>query len=378
MRILQLSKYYPPALGGLELVAEFFSRAAAELGHQVGVVSLGTDTREYVGRYQERVWQCREDVKISSSPLSIQYCKRLKQALQSREAPDIILLHLPHPMAHEVAKWFKSELKTRDVKIVGIYHSDIINQVLLRDAYNLHFRKDLELYDYFICSSPNLKNSSSILSHLGFDKVKVIPFCVDNGQRETNPRTRQFTGKFISVGRMVPYKGYEFLIESFRSLPYELTLVGGGPLKKELQELAPRNVTFSGEVSDERKYELFSKHDALIMSSINRAEAYGMTIVEAFSVGLPVIASNVDTGVSFLVREGSTGIKFPIKDKEAFINQVRRFAADAELRGKISLGGMNLYRDQLSFQAFRENFKDFLSIAAKGSKRLHFERTVSG
>jgi rhamnosyl/mannosyltransferase len=374
MRILQLSKYYPPALGGLELVAEFFSRAGKDLGHSVDIIALGNETKVYSGEYGEKVWQCREDVKISSSPLSLSYLSRLKEALTSTAPPDLILLHLPHPMAHEAAKWFRKELRQKKVKVVGIYHSDIVNQVLLRDVYNLHFKKHLELYDYFICSSPNLKASSAILSSLSSDKVKVIPFCVESAFAAPERNWKKFNGKFVSVGRMVPYKGYEFLVDCFKSLPYELTLIGGGPLKKELQESAPANVHFTGEVSDQEKYEIFSSHDALIMSSINRAEAYGMTIVEAFSGGLPVIASNVDTGVSFLVREGETGLKFPIKDKTQLLSQIEKYASSSELREKLSQGGRKLFDEQLSYPAFRQNFNDFLLTVVRASSKLPTEK----
>lgn len=374
MRILQLSKYYPPALGGLELVAEFFSRAGSDLGHQVDIIALGNETKVYTGKYSETVWQCREDLKISSSPLSLSYLSRLKEILSSANPPDMILLHLPHPMAHEAAKWYRKGLKQKKVKLVGIYHSDIVNQVLLRDAYNLHFKKNLELYDYFICSSPNLKASSAILASLSSAKVKVIPFCVESAFTAPTRNWSTFSGKFVSVGRMVPYKGYEFLIECFKSSPYGLTLIGGGPLKKDLQAKAPSNVHFTGEVSDKEKYEIFSTHDALIMSSINRAEAYGMTIVEAFSVGLPVLASNVDTGVSFLVREGETGLKFPIKNKENFLSQLERYAHSSELREKLSQGGRKLFYEQLSYPAFRRNFNDFLETAVPVSSKLLTEK----
>lgn len=359
MKILQLSKYYPPTFGGLEIVAEFFSRAAVDLGHEVKVLSVGAENKVYQGKYGEQVFQCKEEIKLNSSPLSLQFFLKFKQFLRS-ETPDLIFVHLPNPFSHELLKMFASLIKEKKVRVVGIYHSDIINQVTLRDAYNLYFKNSVHLYDNFICSSPNLKETSSILSHLDSDIVKIIPFCIDNPV-QVRPRTNQFKGKFLTIGRMVPYKGFEFLIDSFSSLPYELTVIGQGPLWNHLTSKAGPNIKFLGSVSEEEKYNLFADHDALIVSSINRAEAFGMTIVEAFSAGMPVIASDIDTGVSFLVREGETGLKFGIKNEGQLRSQIDRLMRNPDLADKISRQSVDFFHSQLSYSAFRNNVNQFLN-----------------
>lgn len=361
MRILQLSKYYPPTHGGLELVAEFFSRAARELGHEVSVISLGKESLTYEGRFQEKVLQGREDIKLSSTPLSLAYLLQVRRQLLTG-TPDYIFVHLPNPFAHEIINWLRPIASEKKVKIVGVYHSDIVNQVHLRDAYNLHFTRHLKTYDSFICSSPNLQRSSEILSKLPEGKVKIIPFCVDHAAlQKPVKRPANFQGKFIAIGRMVPYKGYEFLIKTFNELPYELTLVGQGPLKAQLQKLAKPNIRFVGEISEDKKFELLQSSDALIMSSINRAEAYGMTIVEAFSIGLPVIAANLDTGVSFLVRDGITGLKFPINDVGALTDRVELLKSDRALQDKLSQGCLAFFLKELGYDAFRDNLKSFFA-----------------
>ena len=108
-------------------------------------------------------------------------------------------------------------------------------------------------------------------------------------------------------------------------------------------------MNFVGEISEEEKYKLLGQHDALIMSSINRAEAYGMTIVEAFSVGVPVIASNVDTGVSFLVRDGETGLKFPINDHNGLKRQIERLRREPGLSERCSREAKRLFTNELAF-----------------------------
>lgn len=355
MKILQLSKYYPPTYGGIELVAEFFSRAGIDLGHKMHVISLGKTNKQYTGTYGEKVLESKENINFKSSPVSLSYAQNLKRELL-QNTPDWLLVHLPNPFAHELLKFYRTLIQQKKIKVAGIYHSDIVNQVTLRDAYNFYFLRDKDLYDAFFCSSFDLQKSSSILSQVDQQKIKIIPFCIDHQYNQTLQRPTQFQGKFITVGRMVPYKGYEFLIETFKTLPYELTIVGNGPLRTKLEKMAGRNIRFVGAVSEQEKYQLFNQHDALIMSSINRAEAYGMTIVEAFSMGLPVIASDIDTGVSFLVRDGKTGLKFPILDQNALKNKIQQLANSQEFARSVSQTSHQFFQKELSYSAFRNNF----------------------
>lgn len=359
MKILQLSKYYPPTFGGLEIVAEFFSRAAIDLGHEVTVLSVGKGPRNYQGRYGEEVLQSNEDLNVKSSPFSLKFLRHFYNILKN-DPPAYIFVHLPNPFSHEAIKLFARIIKEKNIKVVGIYHSDIINQVTLRDAYNLYFLNSINFYDSFICSSPNLINTSPILSSVA-KKVKVIPYCIDNMGVELPVRQRQFKGRFLTIGRMVPYKGFEFLIECFKHLPYELTIVGNGPLKNELTKMASPNIKFKGSVSEDEKFKMFAEHDALIVSSINRAEAFGMTIVEAFSVGLPVIASNIDTGVSYLVRENETGFKFEIKDQADLLSQLEKFARSPMLVERVARQGREFFEKNLSYEAFKQNLNLFFN-----------------
>lgn len=361
LKILQLSKYYPPINGGIEIVAEFFSRALTELGHEVNVLSFGQSDKFYTGKYHEKVYQSAEHLKLSSSPLSMSYFKKFYKIIKE-DPPQILFVHLPNPFAHEIIKFFSALIKEKKVKVVGVYHSDIVNQVHFRDAYGFYFSRHIHLYDQIICSSLELKSSSAILSSLTLDKVKVFPFCVQ-GQYQSIPKNSgtDFKGKFLAVGRMVPYKGYDFLIDTFKSLPYGLTIIGTGPLNDSLRKKAGPNINFVGEVSEEEKYQHFKDSDALIMSSINRAEAYGMTIVEAFSVGLPVIASNIDTGVSFLVKDAVTGLKFSVLNQEELTSQIKRLSSDSKLRNELSVNSFNFFKAELNFDAFKGNINYFVT-----------------
>lgn len=98
---------------------------------------------------------------------------------------------------------------------------------------------------------------------------------------------------------MVPYKGFEFLIDTFNNTEFDLDIIGNGPLLSKLKSLCASNVKIHHDLNHKSKNELLSSADLLVVGSINRAEAYGMTIVEAFYCEIPVIAPRINTGVTF-------------------------------------------------------------------------------
>jgi rhamnosyl/mannosyltransferase len=258
---------------------------------------------------------------------------------------------------HEVLKFSKSFLKKLNIDVVAVYHSDIVNQKLLGKLYDYYFSISKNLYQYWICSSEKLWDSSPILSQIDKSQMRIIPFCTE-GQLEFKKREK-FKGKILAIGRLVPYKGFEFLINAINETNYELHIIGDGPEGPKLESIAGSNVILHKRLSDEDKKELFNQCDALVVSSINRAEAYGMIIVEAFEAGMPVIASNLNSGVTFLVQHEKTGLVFETENSEELILALKRLEFDVQLYQKISINTREFFDAILSYPHFREKIKNF-------------------
>jgi len=157
---------------------------------------------------------------------------------------------------------------------------------------------------------------------------------------------------------MVPYKGFEFLIKAINNTEFELHIIGDGPLLGQLQSIAAPNVFLHKRLSEKDKNKLIADSDLLIVSSINNAEAYGMIIVEAFESGLPVIASNLETGVTYLVQENATGKVFNVLDKESLLSKIKYFKENNKEYSKISNYVREFYEKELSFKNFKERVKN--------------------
>jgi rhamnosyl/mannosyltransferase len=354
MNVLQLSKYYPPKKGGIESVAAQFSRAHQKLGDQNFIISFGDQDSEYVGNFQEKVKQIKQDFFIASTPISFTFHLKLLNFLNTNKI-DLVYVHLPNPYMHQLLFWLRTKIK---IQIIGIYHSDIVNQKYLGPLYMSYFKLTSKLYHKIICSSENLKNSSSYLIQYQ-QKVYALPFPVD-GHPVSRSRTKA-NGKFLYVGRLVPYKGLEFLIKAFKKMPYELTIIGDGPLRKTLEKISSKNVQFLGEVTEEKKLACFDSLDALILSSINNSEAYGMVLAEALERSMPVIAPNIPTGVTFLARHKQTGLVFDVLNEEKLISSITELQQNQSLYNDLSINARLFYEQNLTPEVFTKKLDQVIN-----------------
>jgi len=123
----------------------------------------------------------------------------------------------------------------------------------------------------------------------------------------------------LFVGRMVPEKGLEELLEAYiaiiekNSIPgLQLLLVGEGPLleslKKRCAERNLNNVRFAGFVAPEKLYPYYVAADAFVLPS--RYETFGAVVHEAAAAGLPLVVSDCCGAVAELLRDGENGVAF--------------------------------------------------------------------
>ena len=155
------------------------------------------------------------------------------------------------------------------------------------------------------------------------------------------PGSRDGKVSLLSVGALVPRKGYDVLLAALARivhLPWRLTIAGArdrNPATAADMEatiaaldLAPR-VTLAGAVTNERLAELYAAADLFVLPS--RFEGYGMALAEALAHGVPVIATRAGA-IPETVPSGA-GILVPPDDTTALAAALRRLIEnDAERR----------------------------------------------
>ena len=92
---------------------------------------------------------------------------------------------------------------------------------------------------------------------------------------------------YLAVGRLVPYKRTDILIDACKKLGRRLLIVGDGPEMKQLRKTAGRNVEFLGELNESELRNIYARCRALLFAA---DEDFGMVALEAQSYGRPVIA----------------------------------------------------------------------------------------
>ncbi|MBD3387397.1 MAG: glycosyltransferase [Candidatus Altiarchaeales archaeon] len=182
------------------------------------------------------------------------------------------------------------------------------------------------------------------LEKLGVDgsKVHFIPNGVDpelfcHAGREAHGR------RIITAGVLVDKKGHKYLIEALKKVKesypdVELTVVGDGPLRGELEGQALRagvadNVRFLGFRDVRELPSLFASSDVFVLPSLS--EGMPLVLLEAMSVGRAVVASNVD-GVPDVIEDGVNGLLVEPARPDLLADALNRLLGDDALLARLS------------------------------------------
>jgi len=139
------------------------------------------------------------------------------------------------------------------------------------------------------------------------------------------------------------YKGVQLAFMAFRRIVREsprakLVIAGAGPYQNELERIAgdigmSKNVIFLGRVSDESKFKLY--REARVMISPSQREGFGMSVIEANSVGTPVVGWDVP-GLRDSIVHNETGFLAPFPDDQALAGEVGQLLNDDETWERLS------------------------------------------
>ena len=278
------------------------------------------------------------------SPALISYLRA------NKDKYEIIHIHHPDPMAALALR-----LSGYKGRVILHWHSDIVAQKVL-------YRLFLPIQKWLINRASHIVGTTPVYlkqsSHLkGYNqKFVVIPIGIEKivFDRDRVKETKQrFSGDklILSVGRLVPYKGFEYLIEAAEYLPdnYHIVIGGDGPLLPMLTEMVrtrhlESRVTLLGYISDDVRSDLYGACDAFVLSSVSKNEAFGIVQIEAMSCGKPVIATTIpESGTSWVNKPGVSGLNISPKDPEAIADAILTICKD-QLR--YSLQAKTLFEDR--------------------------------
>lgn len=347
LRVLHVGKFYPPHHGGMENHVETLCRALrAEVDVEVLVSADGPRTvRETVdGVPVTRIGTLATLASASVNP-------GMARAIR-RAGADVVHFHHPNPTG--VLSYLASG---RRGPLVVTYHSDIIRQRVLGALFNPVLHSFLRGADAILASSPDYARSSPVLrAHA--DRVRIVPFGIRAAEFETADaeavarlRARYGLRVVLAVGRLVYYKGFDYLIRAMAAVDGRLVILGGGPLRDALQGLAAElgladRVVFEGAVPDLAPY--YHAVDVFALPAVARSEAFGLVQLEAMAAGLPVVNTRIDSGVPFVSRDGESGISVPPADVQALAGALGHLLDAPALRARLGAAARARVRREFS------------------------------
>ena len=264
-------------------------------------------------------------------------CPGLVSEIRSSPA-DIVHIHMPNPGG---ALAFLMSGHTG--KLVITHHADTLGRPLLRRFSDPFVRSLMRRASRILVTSNRYLGSSLELAPF-WDKCRVIPLGIDiqkaisiDDQAVLQVRQRFGENLILAIGRLVPYKGFDILIRAMKDVDAKLLLVGTGPQFEYLSKLIrsenlERRVTMLGRVDDVRPY--LAAASIFVLPSVTRAEAFGIVQLEAMAAGLPVINTDIDSGVPEVCIDGKMALTVPPSDPVALSEAMRVLLSRDELRAR--------------------------------------------
>ncbi|NDV87916.1 glycosyltransferase [Aurantimonas aggregata] len=343
MRVLHFFKtYWPDTFGGIERTIDAIARSTSPLGVETTVLSLSRKPRERsVEFHGHRAVKARLDLDVASTGLSL---GALGQFAREAAKADIVHYHFPWPYmdaAHFLVRHGKPSVVT--------YHSDIIKQRALKHVYAPLMQRFLGSVDALVATSPNYAASSPVLARHR-DRLEIIPIGLEDAADadETLPEGME-TGRpfFLFAGVLRYYKGLDVLLDAARLVPCDIVILGAGPTEDHLRRRASAeglaNVRFVGALPDREKVALMRRCRAFVFPSTERSEAFGLALVEAAMFGRPMIATELDTGTSYVNAHGETGLVVPPNDAPALAAAMNEMLTDPDRARRWGEAGRQRY-----------------------------------
>lgn len=261
------------------------------------------------------------------------------------------------------------------VQMHHLWRSSIFHEASFPVAFVVWFFERMIPWCYrkqpFVVVSPSTKWE---LSEIGVaeDRISVVY----NGSEDPEPQEgsagdvqlAEADGMpyFLWLSRVHRYKGIWTALQAFEEFAenhpdVKLLVAGDGPLLKKIpswlkQHGLEKRVKLLGFVSTEKKRELLQGAVALLQTSFK--EGWGLTVVEAAKLGTTTIASDVP-GLRDSVKNGETGLLFPVGDFHTCAQEMDRLYSDDDLRTRLSEEART-YSDEFRWDIAAEKTLDLL------------------
>lgn len=346
-KILIVSKYYYPFNGGIEENVRYVAEYSA-IFHDVTVVSSNHENGNAEDRINGVTVKRRNvHLHLKGQPISLGLLSGIRLGDY-----DLVHFHSPNPFA--TALFLARRLFCRRTPVVVTHHMDIFGRRLLRHLSLPPIRHLIRgAAATIVTSQKNIAVSRDLPKDANY---KVVPLAVSPENYVIDETLRRDASAWRTllageapvvgfIGRHARYKGLPVMMEALAKLPGVHALVGGdGPYRQEAENKAKElgiadRVHFLGRLHHRDKLKLLVALDVFVFPSTEITEAFGISQMEAMLCGVPVVASDLPTGVTDVSIDGHTALLAPPGDSDGLAGQVQRLIEDRALAERLAETG---------------------------------------
>ncbi|MXM62632.1 glycosyltransferase [Streptomyces sp. HUCO-GS316] len=285
-----------PAAGGSELLVDRLADGLTRLGHQVTLLCGGP--------------AAYRDYRVVSAGGELGHYLRARSAFTRQVGDCDLLVEVCNGVPYLAPLWHRGPT----LCLVNHVHTDLWRLRFggpLTPAARIGRRLEhwaltgAQQRGLLVAVSPSTAHA---LRGIGVERERIR--VVHNGVEEPGPRAdRSSEPLFVAVGRLVEYKRIDLLLRLWeRVRPVtggRLLIVGDGPERERLEQLAGPGVEFTGHVSEAEKHRLLC--EAWLLLHPSAVEGWGLVVTEAAARETPAIAFDVP-GLRDSVVDGETGV----------------------------------------------------------------------
>lgn len=360
MNILILNYEYPPLGGGAGIGTKAIAEEFVTLGHKVTVITtkaLGLSSHEIIngvevyrvpvigrGKLYRASWISLFSWPFASLALGFWLCLKNKF--------DIINTHFFAPTG-PTGTILSTIFRVPNVIYAhggDVFDPDKMNTTpsgksLLSWLLRISMRIQAKFASAVVTQTSSLK--SKILQILPNASVHTLPLPFYPSKIEPKGGFSHSGLRLVAMGRVVERKGFQFVVEALKSLPQDvyLTIIGDGKYMDNLQRIVADlgltdRIEFTGFISADNsdfKFQKLLEADVFVMPSTY--EPMGIVVLEAMSIGLPIITTNSGGQVD-IVQHNRNGIVVNPKSAEELANAVNELYNHREFLKKYSINNL--------------------------------------